>query len=238
MFVNEAKTKKHPFYEKVKSIIRIFKKQHDVIYLGEKVEKSSLILSNHVGMSAPLSWELYPEFSFRFWGTYEMNGNLKTVYKYLSETYFYNKMHWPLVLSKLFCLIAAPVMKGFYKGLEVISTYTDLRLKETINTSLEVLDKGHNIIIFPEDSSKGYYDKLTKFYSGFLFLAKTCYKKGKDVPIFIAYYHKKKRKLVIDKPIKYSELLEKYKELSQDEIALKLLERCNTIGEEIANNKY
>ena len=90
----------------------------------------------------------------------------------------------------------------------------------------------------PFSLQQEYYDKLTKFYSGFLFLAKTCYKKGKDVPIFIAYYHKKKRKLVIDKPIKYSELLEKYKELSQDEIALKLLERCNTIGEEIANNKY
>ena len=238
MYKNEAKTKKHPFYDKVKSVIRLFKKKHEVIYLGEKVEKSSLILSNHVGMSAPLSWELYPEFPFRFWGTYEMNGNLKTVYKYLSETYFHNKMHWPLFLSKLFCLIAAPVMKGFYKGLEVISTYTDLRLKQTINTSLEVLNKGHNIIVFPEDSSSGYFDKLTKFYSGFLFLAKTCYKKGHDVPIFVSYYSKKNKKAVIDKPIKYSELLDKYQGLTHDEIALKLLDRCNELGEGIITNKY
>ena len=236
--VNNAKEKKHPFYDKVKCVIRIFKKKHEVIYLGEKIEKSSLILSNHVGMSAPLSWDLYPEFTFRFWGTYEMNGDLKTVYKYLSETYFHNKMHWPLFLSKLFCLIAAPVMKGFYKGLEVISTYTDLRLKQTVNTSLDILNKGHNIIVFPEDSSSGYFDKLTKFYSGFLFLAKTCYKKELDVPIFVSYYSKKQRKIVVDKPIKYSSLLEKYKDLSHDEIAFELLNRCNQLGEDIASNKY
>ena len=129
-------------------------------------------------------------------------------------------------------------MKGFYKGLEVISTYTDLRLKQTVNTSLDILNKGHNIIVFPEDSSSGYFDKLTKFYSGFLFLAKTCYKKGHDVPIFVSYYSKKLRKIVVDKPIKYSSLLEKYKDLSHDEIALELLNRCNQLGEDIASNKY
>jgi hypothetical protein len=169
---------------------------------------------------------------------YEMNGSLITVYKYLSKIYFHQKKHWPLWLSRIFCVIAAPVMKGFYKGLEVISTYKDVRLKSTITKSIEISDKGHNIIIFPEDSSSGYFDKMKKFFTGYLFLAKQYYKKGNDIPIFVSYYCKEKRKIVIDQPIKYSELSIKYEGASPEEIAKKMLERCNQLGEDIKANKY
>ena len=235
---NTAKKKKHPFFKFVKAVVRIFKRKQKVVYLGDKVEKSSLILSNHVGASGPMSWELYPEFSFRFWGTYQMNGNLKMVYQYLSVIYFHQKKHWPLWLSRIFCLIAAPVMKGIYRGLEVISTYPDVRLKSTITTSLQLIEEGHNIIIFPEDSSVGYFDQMTRFFAGFLFFAKICYKHGHDVPIFVSYYHRKKNTTVIDKPIRYTELLEKYKGLSDMEISKILLDRCNQLGEEIQAGKY
>ena len=96
--------------------MRVFKKKHQVIYLGDKVERSSIVLSNHVGASGPLSWELYPEFPFRFWGTFEMNSDFKTMYHYLSKIYFHQKKHWPLWISRIFCLIATPVMKGMYKA--------------------------------------------------------------------------------------------------------------------------
>lgn len=238
MYKNTAKKKKHPVFDVVKGVIRIFKRKTKVVYLGEKVEKSSIVLSNHVGASGPLAWELYPEFPFRFWGTYEMNGNLKVVYQYLSKTYFHQKKHWPLWLSRIFCLIAAPVMKGVYRGLEVISTYRDLRLKSAITTSFEIIKEGNNVIIFPEDSSVGYFDQMTKFFSGFLFFAKTCYKRGIDVPIFVAYYSRKKNTTVIDKPIRYSELIAKYDGLSDQEISKIMLDRCNQLGEEILANKY
>ena len=44
--------------------------------------------------------------------------------------------------------------------------------------------------------------------------------------------------MVIDKPIKYSELIKKYEGLSFDDIAQKMLERCNQLGEDIISNKY
>ena len=238
MYENTAKKKKHPIFNVVKGVVRIFKRKQKVVYLGDKVEKSSLILSNHVGASGPMMWELYPEFPFRFWGTYEMNGDLQMVYQYLSKTYFHKKKHWPLWLSRIFCLIAAPVMKGIYHGLEVISTYPDVRLKSTVTTSWELIEEGNNIVIFPEDSSSGYFDQMTKFFSGFLFFARICYKRGHDVPIFVAYYSVKKNTTVIDAPIKYSELMAKYDGLSDAEICKILLGRCNQLGEEIHANKY
>jgi hypothetical protein len=238
MYRNRARKRKHPIFDCVKKFLRLFKKKPKFIYLGEKVNEPSLILSNHVGSSGPLTWELYPEFPFRFWGTYEMNSSLPTLYKYLSKDYFHGKMHWPLWISRIFCVIAGPIVYCFYKGLELISTYPDARLKKTINTSIEVIEDGNNIIIFPEDSSVGYFDKLTKFFSGFLVLAERCFRRGKDLPIFIAYFSKKDKKVVIDRPIRYSELLSKYNGLSSDEIAAILLTRSNQLGVDIRNKVY
>ena len=53
MYKNIAKKKKHFLFDKVKCVLRVFKKKHQVIYLGDKVERSSIVLSNHVGASGP-----------------------------------------------------------------------------------------------------------------------------------------------------------------------------------------
>ena len=86
--VNVETYKKHPLYDFFKKILRLFKKKPQIVYLGEEIKTSSIILSNHVGASGPLAWELYPIFSFRFWGTYEMNSGLKSVYIYLASYQF------------------------------------------------------------------------------------------------------------------------------------------------------
>jgi 1-acyl-sn-glycerol-3-phosphate acyltransferase len=72
----------------LRGLVKIFIRKPKMIYLGEKVEPQSVLLSNHVGSSGPLTLECYfKDQPFRFWGTYEMNGSLKEVYKYLSEIY-------------------------------------------------------------------------------------------------------------------------------------------------------
>ncbi len=38
------------------------------------------------------------------------------------------------------------------------------------------------------------------------------YRKGKNIPIFVAYYQKKTHTFVIDRKVMYSELKEKYKD--------------------------
>ena len=73
-----------------------------------------------------------------------MNSGLKSVYKYLSEIYFHKKKHWNIHLSRIFCVIAAPIVNLFYKGLDLISTYPDGRLLNTIKESIKVLENNKN----------------------------------------------------------------------------------------------
>lgn len=158
-----------------------------------------------------------------------MNSGLKSVYKYLSDIYFYEKKHWNHTCARLFSIIAAPFANLFYKGMRLISTYPNSRFKSTITKSLEVLKDDQNLIIFPEDSRKGYYDKLSNFFAGFVVLGNVCLKRGEDLPVYLAYYKKKKKTFVIDKPIMFSELVKGATDRQQ--IADKMCERINSLRE-------
>lgn len=216
------------WFKCVKAVLKLFIKKPKFIYLGEKIPSRALVLSNHVGASAPLTLELYFPNPFRFWGTYEMNSSLKEVYKYLSEVYFYQKKHWNKLLAKIFCVIAAPVAWVFYRGLTLISTYRDHRFKNTLKESILALQSDCNLVIFPEDSSNGYFNTITGFFSGFVCIAKLAHKKGMDLPIFLSYFRKKDKVYVIDKPIYYTQLeqmgFDKY------QMAEYLKDRCNKLG--------
>ena len=84
------------------------------------------------------------------------------------------------------------------------------------------------VIIFPEDSTKGYLDELEGFHAGFILLANMCIKKGIDVPLYVSYYKKSEKRYIIDKPIMLSELFNGNE--TKEEIANRLCNRCNELG--------
>ena len=212
----------------LKAIMRWFVKPTEFVYLGGELPDGTVIVSNHVGTSAPLALELYSGLPFRFWGAWQMNAGLIQLYKYQTRVFYHEKKHWNIHLARLFCLIASPLTCMFYSGLNLISTYTDVRFCTTIRESMKALEAGHSIAIFPEDSTKGYLDELEGFHGGFLMMGEICLRRGVDFPVCVAYYKKNERKYVFDKPIMVSELLAGGRD--REEVAKELCERCNHLG--------
>ena len=157
-----------------------------------------------------------------------MNSGLRKMYSYQTRVYYHEKKHWNLHLARLFCLLASPLTNIFYSGFDLISTYRDSRFLKTIRESIDALKAGDNIVIFPEDSSEGYKPELDGFFQGFVARAEVAYKKGMDLPIFVTYFQKEKKVYVIDKPVKYSELIKDG--ATREEIATRLVNRCNELG--------
>ena len=205
------KTKKNrsKAFEIFKIFLRIFKRKPKYVFLGEEFQDNCIYLSNHAGAGVPLTLELYFPLEMRFWGTHEMNESFKSRYIYLSKTYFHQKRHLPLWFARFISIFATPFMTIFYKGIHLISTYTDGRLISTVKKSLKLLNEtNESIIIFPEDSSKGYFDFLKGFHPGFYALAQKCYKEGMDLTIYLMYYQRLNKRFIVDKPIKFSMLKE------------------------------
>ncbi len=229
MSKNGYKDIRKPWFRVIKKIMRLFIKESEFVYLGEKITEPTIILSNHVGTSAPLAWELYGNLPFRFWGASEMNSGLISLYKYQTRIFYHEKKHWNLHLARLFCLIASPLTYMFYKGINLISTYRDIRFKHTVAESIDALKDGKSVIIFPEISDKGYLDVLEGFHQGFTVLGSILLKKGMNVPITVAYYKKSERRYIIDKPVMLSDIFREG--VSRERIAEQLCDRCNYLGQ-------
>ena len=94
---------------------------------------------------------------------------------------------------------------------------------------MDYLNKGSNIIIFPEDITHGYFDVLKTYFSGFWVLAKQYVEKfKKDIKIYNMYFKKKTKTLIIDKAISVKELLKKH--LDRKKIAEQFKDRANELA--------
>ena len=93
---------------------------------------------------------------------------------------------------------------------------------------MAVLDAGGAVSVYPDDSSEGYFDELTKFFPGFVSLAQQYYKKtGEDVPVFPVYWSRKHNKIVVGKPEYVQELVKEG--LDREQIADHFKEAVNDL---------
>lgn len=224
----KEKGKRKLYFRILKKLMRSRYKEPTFVYLGEEIGNGGLILSNHEGTDAPMSLEIHLDKPLRMWGTGEMNSGLIPLYKYQSRVYYHQKKHWNIHLARLFCIIASPLTWLFYSGLDLISTYHDARFVKTIRESIDAIKSGDNIVVYPEDSQKGYLAELEGFHEGFVLLADMCKRRGIDLPIYVTYFRKSDLLYIVDKPVKYSEISAGCKDRA--EVARKLCERCNELG--------
>ena len=231
-----VKKKRKWYFRLLKKLMKSRYKKPTFVYLGDEFTASSVILSNHEGTDGPMSLEIYCNKPIRMWGASEMNSGLIKMYKYQTRVYYHEKKHWNLHLARLFCLIASPLTNLFYSGLELISTYKDERIFNTIKESIKAIRDGENVVIYPEISDKGYLEELEGFHPGFVALAEVCKRRGMDLPIYVSYFRKKDGLFIVDKPVLYSELTKNGE--TRQEICKKLCDRCNELGKMTFDKAY
>jgi len=208
---NYRPKQRHLIIPKLKALLRLFKKAPTIIDLNENEDTSpALYVANHCAANGPLTYELYFPRSFVPWGTYEMCGNYAMRWKYLYHTFYQQKLGWSKLPAFVVASVFALVSRLLYSGVELIPTYPDIRFMRTIKRSLEALERGQAVLIFPEDSSGGYHEVLEEYHPGFVMLAEK-YKQrtGRDIPIHSVYFSVKRNTIVIDKPVFLPHLREK-----------------------------
>lgn len=161
----------------------------------------AIIASIHAAKGGPMSIAVsYPKFSV-MWGHHAMLGSYRERFHYLRDVLYIQKLHKNKFIATLKALYEAVFSIYIYKGMKVIGTYTDMRLLTTVRNSITALNGGASVIIFPEDSSEGYFDEIRSAFAGFVTLAEVYYNKcGEDVPIIPAYVSTKTRRFILGAP--------------------------------------
>ena len=204
------KLKRGMIFRFFKKFISLFKRRPKIINLsGEELKDKAIYLSNHAGAGGPLSYELYFPKRITNWGAHEMTEGYKARWKYLYHVFYRQKLGWSKFRAFIVASLFAPISILCYRAIGLIPTYTDARFHSTVKSSCRILDENSALLIFPEDSSKGYIEPPTSFFQGFIAMAKL-YKKmrNEDVPIYNCYYSAKARALIVAKPIFVNEMLE------------------------------
>ncbi len=211
--------------------MRMFFKKPKILSLSGELNDRAVFVANHAAMFGPVMYNLYLPAQFAQWGAWPMLGTWKQRYHYLHDVYFIQKRHKNKFAATLLALFEAGFSPMFYKGLRVLPSYNDQRFLITLRKSIQVLDSGKGVIIFPENSDDGYHETLTEFYAGFVELAKYYRKrKGEDVPIYPVYYHAKLKKIVIGFPSYYSEY--EAKGMDRKQIANEFCRQVNELFEQ------
>ena len=227
---------KHPFFNALKVIMNPLLKRPKIINYNKEILDKSIILCPHCGKWGPLSLSFNFPKKTAIWGAHEMLEDYKTRRKYLIEVLYMQKLKRKRFFSSIKASFEAIFNVMIYKGMMIIPTYQDMRFVNTIKYSIETIKNDIPVLIFPEDSSDGYFEYLKSCLPGFITLAERYQKKvGERIPIYLAYYNYSKKILIIDKPVYIDEL--KNQGLYNDQICEWATNKINILYKDYLESK-
>ncbi len=228
--------RRQPFFACVKAFMRLFHKKIRTVFPDGKSDEKCLFLINHANKYGPILYELYFPVYHVKWGASPMLGSYKERRKYLRDVLYIQKNGYGKAKASFKSFFEAFFSAFFYKGMKMVPTYPDARLVKTVKKSTEIL-KDSSVMIFPEDSSKGYYEVIQKFLPGFVLVAEQYFRKNnEDIPMRPAYYSKERRLIVVGEPCYLQEL--KREGLDREGVAEELRARVNALHDRIESGEF
>lgn len=187
----------------IKALVRLFYPKMEVIGTENLPEEPSIIVGNHTQMNGPIACELYFPGNRYIWCAGQMM-HLKEVPAYAYRDFWSNKPQYIRWFYKLLSYIIAPLSVCVFNNANTIGVHRDNRIISTFKETVQKLQEGSSVIIFPEHD-ENYNHILCNFQEKFIDIARIYHRKtGVElsfVPLYIAPYLKK---MYIGKPIRFS----------------------------------
>ena len=191
-----------PIYKVIKALVRLFYPKMEVIGTENLPDEPAIIVGNHTQMNGPIACELYFPGNRYIWCAGQMM-HLKEVPAYAYQDFWSNKPKYIRWFYKLLSYMIAPLSVCVFNNANTIGVYRDSRIISTFKETVQKLQEGSSVIIFPEHD-EDYNHILCNFQEKFIDIARIYHRKtGVElsfVPLYIAPYLKK---MYIGKPIRF-----------------------------------
>lgn len=175
--------------------------------IRENPENPIVFLGNHAEIYGPIASALCMPVNVRFWVINMMMFDKKQVRAYLYENTFSKKTFLPVFIRRFLAWLLGWLSVNVMNAFRAIAVYRDspMKLRQTLRDSVEALENGENLMIFPEHPD-GKYEKggVSEFSPGFLMLAEAWRKKnGKKLRILPVYANREERTFTFGDEIQY-----------------------------------
>lgn len=180
----------------------------------EKVDDKTqpvVFVCNHGEVYGPVATALYLPFFYRPWIINKMIDK-QLVTEHMFHGTFARIPWMPKPVGRLLSKIVSPIVLWILNSMDPIPVYrgSGREVLETIRLSAEALEYDDNLLVFPENpdiTKEGVYAKkgVVEFYTGFVNIAKTYYKRtGRAVCFYPVYCDKAKRTVTIEQGIVFT----------------------------------
>ena len=190
-------------------ILRPFNR-HKMVNLDHIQQDSNnplVFLGNHAEIYGPIASALCFPVPVRFWVISHMMGRSRDVRIYLYENTFSKKTFLPVFIRRLLARIMGWLSVNVMCGLNAIPVYRDspMKLRMTLRKSVEALENGDNLMIFPEHPDGKYVKgSVSELSPGFLMLAEAWWKRsGRKLHIMPVYANREERTFTFGDEIRY-----------------------------------
>jgi len=185
---------------------RIIRRLVWIFYPSIKVEgrenlsdEACVIVGNHCQMNGPIVGQLFFPGKPRIWCAAQMM-HLREVPQYAFEDFWRDKPKRIRWFYKLLSYVIAPLSACVFNNADTIAVYRDARLMCTFKQTIQTLESGTNVIIFPEHREE-YNHIVNRFQEHFIDVARLYYKRtGRKLSFVPLYIAPKLRKAYIGKP--------------------------------------
>ena len=161
-----------------------------------------IVVENNTQMNGPICCELYYPGDRYTWCAGEMM-HLKDVPAYAYKDFWSAKPKLLRPFYKLLSYIIAPLSVCVFNNARTIGVYHDTRIISTFKQTVQRLQEGSSVVIFPEHSVP-YNHILCQFQDKFIDIAKLYYKRTKKALAFVPMYIAPTlKKMYIGKPISF-----------------------------------
>ncbi len=187
-------------YRVIYFFVKLFYPKMEVEGLENLPEEPCLVVSNHAQMNGPIAGELYFPGKRYIWCAQEMMF-FKEVPAYAYRDFWSQKTKALRPFYKLLSYIIAPVSVCVFNQAHTVAVYRDKRVLQTFRETVQRLQEGANVIVFPEHSVP-HNQIVCEFQDGFVSVAKNyCNQTGKPLAFVPMYLAPKLKKMVLGKPV-------------------------------------
>ena len=189
-------------YKIIRSLVWLFYPKMKICGAENLPEGPFIVAGNHSQMNGPIACELYFPGRHYIWCIAQMM-DMRQVPAYAYKDFWSGKpvsIRW---FYKILSYLIAPIAQCVFTNADTIPVYKDKRIIKTVELSLEHLEEGAGVIIFPEDYTE-YNNIVHSFQRGFVSIAKRFYANtGKCIPFVPLYVCPALKTLYIGKPVIY-----------------------------------
>jgi len=194
---------KNPTYGLLAAILRKVLKKPEVFGLQNAAgAKSSIFISNHEGFFGPVVLTLFANQNFVPWVVYE-NFDTRLCRTYIRNDFVEPTLHLSSPMSNVVAALISPICVGIMRYIDAIPVYhSSSNITETIDRSIDQLEQGKNLLIFPEDPKDESQPYIKSFQTGFVRLAKIFHEKnGWSVQFYPVYVDRNANQIRIGEKI-------------------------------------